>query len=108
MLFNDDVVKSCSEHFWETSPGPVNWQETYQMQQCVLLERKIRDFRWKVINKCLTTEAKLKHFTESNGICKLCELETEDEKHTLIDCISLEYFWSTIIIALKKVTDQDQ
>ena len=56
-----------------------------------------------MVNKGLTTEAKLKHFTESNGMCKLCDLESEDERHIVIDCETLGNFWSHIFVALRKI-----
>ena len=104
-LLASDVVKSNAEQSWEAVLGPIDWSVVYQVQQCSLLERKVRDFRWKVINKCLTTEAKLKHFTDSNGVCKLCELETEDEMHILSDCVSLDNFWSHIVSLLRRIAE---
>ena len=53
----------------------------------------------------MTTESKLKHFTDSNGLCRLCELEPEDEIHVLIECDSLGEFWCHIIKTLKSTID---
>ncbi len=98
-----DVIRSDVEKYWEGAFGLIDWSAVYLIQQCHLLERKVRDFRWLVINKGLTTEAKLKHFTESNGMCKLCDLESEDERHIVIDCETLGNFWSHIFVALRKI-----
>lgn len=102
-LLADGVVKSNAEQYWEGVFGPLDWNSVYKIQQCKVLEQKIRDFRWKVVNKCLTTETKLKYFTDSNGLCKLCDLEMEDELHILSDCVSLEDFWSHLFKIMKNI-----
>jgi len=103
VLLSVENVKSDAELCWERVFGPIEWRDVYKIQQCKFISRKTRDFRWKVINKCLTTEAKLKHFTETDGSCKLCTLEQEDERHILSDCVSLENFWTHVITLLKFV-----
>jgi hypothetical protein len=81
MILMNGVTKSSAEDFWESKFQILDWETVYKMQNCAILQKKVRDFRWKIINKGLTTEAKLKHFTDSDGVCQLCNLEAEDEQH---------------------------
>ena len=76
----------------------------YTSQTNQMLDRKVRDFKWKLINRCLTTEAKLKHIANSDGMCKLCEVEQEDEDH-LMHCETQGEYWNVVHKCLPRSED---
>ncbi len=98
---------SRCELYWQQKFGEVEWQKIYihGTQSNPLLDRKLKEFKWKVINKCLTTENKLKHFVDSTGICKLCGIESEDVEHMLIDCDSLGEYWNFVKLIFRRLCD---
>jgi hypothetical protein len=76
----------------------------YMLQNNQLIERKVREFKWKLLNRCLSTEVKLKHIANSNGVCKLCSIEMEDEEH-ILNCESQGEYWNYINMCVGKITD---
>ena len=62
------IVLSQCEQYWQNKFGDVAWHSVYNLHKNHLLERKMKEFRWKTLNKCLATENKIKHFAESDGI----------------------------------------
>lgn len=76
----------------------------YMSQGNKMLERKVREFKWKLINRCLTTEAKLKHIAHSDGTCKLCGIEKEDEEH-ILNCESQGEYWNYVNRCMSKIKD---
>jgi hypothetical protein len=101
-------IRSMSqcELYWENKFGHIEWQYIYScVQSNPLLSRKIKEFQWKVLNRCITTENKIKHFADSNGVCKLCGLEIENVEHMLVDCESLGEYWNCVFRLMRLLYD---
>ena len=70
-----------------------------------VVDRKVIDFQWKCVNGAVMTEQRLKNFTNSDGICKLCGAEEENLSHILLDCDSQGDFWKEVIRCVKTNVD---
>ncbi len=89
------------------------WGEKYEIEDCAvfyvsqgnqLIERKVREFKWRLLNRCLTTETKLKHIANSDGICKLCSIEIEDEEH-ILNCESQGEYWKYVNTCIARINN---
>ena len=54
------------------------------------------EFHWKCLNNCVMTEKKIVK-NKSDGLCKLCECDSEDLMHVLCDCETIKEFWQCVI-----------
>ncbi len=94
---------SVCEQYWQDKFGDIEWNDVYDIYNNPLLERKIKEFNWKILNKCLSTENRIKYFAESDGVCKLCSIEDENVEHMLFNCDALGEYWSCVFRLLKCV-----
>lgn len=46
----------------------------------------MKDFQWKIIHRIIYTEQRLQVMNRSNGICHLCNIETETLPHLFFKC----------------------
>ncbi len=106
LLIPKPRLSQC-EQYWQNKFGEVEWSCVYSLHKNPLLDRRIKEFRWKVLNKCLTTEHKIKNFSESDGICKLCGIEIEDVEHLILDCETLGEYWNCVLNWIQKLCDID-
>ena len=60
-----------------------------------LCDRKCSDFNWKIFHGQVNTEKRLLKMGFSNGICKICNIFTEDIFH-LFSCNPIEIVWNKI------------
>ena len=58
------------------------------------------EFHWKCLN-CEMTEKRLLKMKKSDGLCKLCECDSEDVMHVLCDCETIKGFWKCVIDLIK-------
>ena len=97
-LIDETLIKSKNEEFWEnTYYDDIEWSLVYRTETYILLSQRVKEFHWKCINNCVMTEKRLIKMNISDGLCKLCECDTEDLIHVLCDCDSIVGFWKFVI-----------
>ena len=72
----------------------IEWEQTFQrMFKESWANNKIKEFHWKCLVGGITTEAKLKKFKVSDGLCKLCGGKLENIVHMLGECKEVKELW---------------
>ncbi len=99
---------SKNEIMWEQLEPKIDWPQVYDIMSLKTLSRKAREFHWKIINRAVYTESKLKHWVDSDGTCCLCGSEEETLMHMLVECEMVEDFWVTVIRLIRKHANQFQ
>ena len=86
--------------YWETHAFPgydFNWASWYRYNfYNQLTPRKINDFNWKVFYNLIYVESKLRRMNYSDGICKVCNRDTENMEHMLLTCSYKRKVWKLI------------
>ena len=80
------------------SGDTLDWKKIYSLPFRVPSYTKLREFQYKVLNKCLTTNV----FLHKIGIypspaCSFCEDVDETLEHILVYCNYSESFWTEVI-----------
>ena len=97
-LIEGSISKSKNEEFWETYYScQIEWYIVYSEEPFILLSQKTMEFHWKCINDCVMTEKRLLKKKKVDGLCKLCECDSEDLMHVLCDCETIKEFWKFVI-----------
>lgn len=68
-------------------------------------ERKSIEFHWKVLQRAIYSEEKLKIMGKSNGLCKICNVENETLCHLLFECRIVKPVWKKMQNLLCSITD---
>ena len=89
-----------SKTYWETYAFPgatFNWDSWYKYNfNNRLTPRKVIDFNWKAFYNLIYFESKLRQMNCSDGLCRICHVETENFEHMLISCIYRWKIWKII------------
>ena len=85
----------------------IDWGQICKVINYSIQNRKQKDFHWKVIHRAVYTESRLHHMGRSNGICKICELESEDISHLLFNCSEINAVWNSIEDKIFAITEKD-
>jgi len=76
----------------------LEWKEIYNLPFKVLNDTKSREFQYKILNRCLTTNAFLhKIGLIASPLCTFCGAESESLEHLLITCPFTDVFWLDFI-----------
>ena len=68
----------------------------------ILLENKLKIFRWKLLQFIFTTKSHLfKWQISTDSLCNVCKVE-EDYDHFFMSCKYLDMFWNKINDLFKK------
>jgi hypothetical protein len=89
--------------FWERLFGKtIEWASFYYMLNKVLLENKVKEFRFKTIHRIIATNENLFRWKLSNSpLCKFCN-QYEDYNHFFIECTRIKPFWQKVTSIFKK------
>ena len=86
--------------YWETYAFPgvtFKWDSWYRYNfENRLTPRKVIDFNWKAFYNLIYMESKLRRMNCSDGICKVCHLETENLEHMLMSCLYRRKIWKLV------------
>ncbi len=94
--------RSNNEIKWTQQYPNIDWAQVYATLSQKTIERKVREFQWKIINFAVYTEQRLKHIAFTDGKCCLCASEDETLTHMLVDCDTVSEFWTAVIILIRK------
>jgi len=76
----------CIKH-WEGELNQcINWDKTWKTLNENKCERKIKQFQWKCLHNVINTNSRLKKMKKSNGFCRLCNGEQENQQHLFFQC----------------------
>jgi len=93
---------SRKETEWSNKYVNIEWNKVYNPDEKKMCSRKVSEFQWKCINGAVTTGEKLKKMNLTDGVCKMCGCEQETLEHMLVDCDTLNNFWTIVIQMIKK------
>ena len=73
----------------------------------ILLENKLKIFRWKLLQFIFTTKSHLfKWQISTDSLCNVCKVE-EDYDHFFMSCKYLDMFWNKINDLLKNLKENN-
>ena len=75
----------------------MDWKQIWQNITRLNHNRKIKQFQWKCVHNIIFTERKLQRIGRSNGKCKICNSNEEDQKHLFIGCRYTIRIWEEIM-----------
>ena len=105
IIKNKVFVKPIGIHFWTTYLDIQDFQnitDLYQFIFKILLENKLKIFRWKLLQFIIPTKSHLfKWKISTDSLCNVCKVE-EDYDHFFMSCKYLDIFWNRINEMLKK------
>jgi hypothetical protein len=99
------LTKSKQEEKWEMQYGQHQWNMVYRFLKNNLIDRKVKEFQWLLINNAIYTETKLVKMKVSDGKCKLCGVEMEDIIHLLYECETIGNIWQYINTLCKQISE---
>ena len=93
----------------------LEWKEIYSLPFRATLDTKSREFQYKLLNRCLVTNAFLfKVGLASTPTCSFCGDMDESLKHLITSCHYSKKFWAEVIkwfvkqgIAIAHLSDKD-
>ena len=109
-LAQSKSVNSKSMLYWKEKFRDVNtdwgalWTRIFLDRS---MPRTICDFNWRVFYGVLPIENRLKSMRKSDGICELCNCQTETLKHLFLECCKLGNIWNMVQGLLCKALNID-
>ena len=93
----------------------LEWKEIYALPFRVALDTKLREFQYKLLNRCLVTNILLyKINVVQSQACSLCGEIDESLEHFFVSCHYSKNFWAEVIkwlenldIKIKQLSDKD-
>ena len=93
----------------------LEWKEIYALPFRVALDTKLREFQYKLLNRCLVTNILLyKINVVQSQACSLCGEIDESLEHFFVSCHYSKNFWAEVIkwlenlhITIKQLSDKD-
>jgi len=77
----------------------LEWKETYSLPFKVALDKKSREFQYKVLNKNLATNTFLKKIGKTDSsACSFCGVTDESLEHLFMTCQFTATLWEKLII----------
>ena len=95
-LLKPKKQKTRWETDWEDKYGEQQWNLIYPVLRNKLADRRSIEIHWKGLNFGLNTDEKLKKMRMSNGLCSLCNIETETIEHLFYECELVDRTWAVI------------
>ena len=82
----------------------IDWKRVYLLSFCTILETKLREFQFKILNRDVFTNEKLFRFgmAESDR-CVFCQTEVESIEHLLFSCKISSVFWKHVLFWLRDI-----
>ena len=103
--FYNIFVKPIGIHFWTTYLDIQDFQniiDLYELIFKILIENKLKIFRWKLLQFIIPTKSHLfKWKISTDSLCNVCKVE-EDYDYFFMSCKYLDIFWNKINEMLKK------
>ena len=110
IFLHNKTPENLSKYYWSNyafNGHDFNWETWYLYNfQNFLAPRKSVDFSWKSFYGLLETEATLKRWRKSEGICKCCGMAYENLEHMLINCQYRAKIWTLVQSLLQEVFGQ--
>ena len=78
--------------------------DIFCLKKSLLFDRKSYMLHWKLLHGAVYTEKKLQKMKKSNGICKICKTQIEDEIHLFVNCLKIDGFWRNVRSFIQNVT----
>ena len=85
----------------------LDWKQIYSLLHRVALDTKLHEFQYKLLNRCLTTNAFLcKIGILSSPACSLCGEADESLEHLFVTCHYSVNFWGRLLNGLAVLTSK--
>ena len=94
-LYPSTKPTSCST--WEQLfLEKIEWEEIFKEIENMLQTSKRLNFHWKTIHRAIYTESRLQKMKQSDGVCKLCNSDTETIIHLIFECKLVNDLWKKV------------
>ena len=88
---------------WKNIFVSFDWKNVCKLLFNPLQSNCKKQYHWRTVHRVLYCEDRLARMGKSNGICTLCNIETEDIVHMLISCDHIKELWTKITVMMNKM-----